>query len=351
MDAARFDELLRVVRDELTAEQCRTLTKTVTSARDDRGLTELVAGKAASLDESRQCPLCGGGDVIKWGRDEAKRQRFRCRNAGCRRYFTALTGTVLSRSRRIEEWVPLVRALVQHRSLRSINEETGIHRTTALDRRHRLLSALMAQAPRELSGIIEADETFFLRSFKGSGAWQDPTKANPVPRMPCYRGSGVRQRGVSPVLWAPVLCALDRTGAALEAVLPDTKQTSLDAVLKGHVQAQSVLCSDGAHAYRKLAQNYGCEHRVIVAPKGGWASNAKGGHARVHGALTLGRVNARHQILKTVINRVFRGVSTARLPNYLTLLRLSPNRERDPMDLLRAVIWGQELSSRTGITP
>jgi hypothetical protein len=49
-------------------------------------------------------------------------------------------------------------------------------------------------------------------------------------------------------------------------------------------------------------------------PKGGWVGNAKGGHARVRGALTLGRVNARHEILKTAINRVFRGVSTARLP-------------------------------------
>jgi hypothetical protein len=46
---------------------------------------------------------------------------------------------------------------------------------------------------------------------------------------------------------------------------------------------------------------------------------------------------------------VFRGVSTRRLPNYLTLLRLSPNKERDPMDLLRAAIWGHELSARTGI--
>lgn len=111
-----------------------------------------------------------------------------------------------------------------------------------------------------------------------------------------------------------------------------------------------MLCSDGAHAYQKLARDYDCEHRVIPVPKTGWIANAKGSHARVKGALTLGRVNARHEILKTAINRVFRGVSTARLPNYLTLLRLSPNRERDPMDLLRAALWGHELSSRTGIT-
>jgi transposase-like protein len=242
----------------------------------------------------------------------------------------------------------MARALVQHRSLRSLKKETGIHRTTALGRRHRLLSALTAQAPRELGGIIEVDETFFLRSFKGSRSWK---KSNvcPVPRLPRYHGSGIGQRGVSPVLRAPVVCAIDRTGAAIEAVLPNTRQASLDAVLAGHVQPQSVFCSDGAHAYRKLAEDYNCEHRVIMRPKTTHAAHAMGNHPRVQGALTLGRVNARHEILKTAINRVFRGVSTAQMPNYLTLLRLSPNRERDPMDLLRAALWGHELSSRTGI--
>jgi hypothetical protein len=70
--------------------------------------------------------------------------------------------------------------------------------------------------------------------------------------------------------------ALSRPGAAIEAVLPDTKQTSLDAVLKGHVQAQSVLCSDGAHAYQKLARDCDCKHPVISRPKGGWVANAMG---------------------------------------------------------------------------
>jgi hypothetical protein len=37
-----------------------------------------------------------------------------------------------------------------------------------------------------------------------------------------------------------------------------------------------------------------------------WLGNAMGSHPRVSGALTLGRVNARHEILKTAINRVFR---------------------------------------------
>jgi hypothetical protein len=60
------------VRDTL-AEQCRTLVKTAASARDDRSLAELIAGKTSAIGESRQCLLCGGGDVIKWGRDKLGR--------------------------------------------------------------------------------------------------------------------------------------------------------------------------------------------------------------------------------------------------------------------------------------
>ena len=55
---ARLDELLRVVRVEPIAEQCRTLASIAAAARDDRGLDDLVPGGVAALDESRrQCPL------------------------------------------------------------------------------------------------------------------------------------------------------------------------------------------------------------------------------------------------------------------------------------------------------
>lgn len=46
---ARFDELLRVVRVKLTAEQCRTLASIAAAARDDRGLDDLVAGEGSPL--------------------------------------------------------------------------------------------------------------------------------------------------------------------------------------------------------------------------------------------------------------------------------------------------------------
>jgi hypothetical protein len=54
-EGARLGELLRVVRVEPIAEQCRTLASIAAAARDDRGLDDRVPGGLAALDESRQC--------------------------------------------------------------------------------------------------------------------------------------------------------------------------------------------------------------------------------------------------------------------------------------------------------
>jgi hypothetical protein len=52
----------------------------------------------------------------------------------------------------------------------------GVHPTTAFRWRHRFLRAPASDKPRSLRGIVEADETFILESFKGR--WSDlPRKA------------------------------------------------------------------------------------------------------------------------------------------------------------------------------
>jgi hypothetical protein len=80
---ARFDELLRVVRVKLTAEQCRTLASIAAAARDDRGLDDLVAGRGRrSRREPPAVPIVGGDDVIKWGRRRLSRGSSRRRPIG-----------------------------------------------------------------------------------------------------------------------------------------------------------------------------------------------------------------------------------------------------------------------------
>ena len=61
--------------------------------------------------------------------------------------------------------------------------------TTAFRWRHRFLSALNLDKPPCLSGIVEADETFILKSFKG--------KRRDLPRASRKRGGKAAKRGLS----------------------------------------------------------------------------------------------------------------------------------------------------------
>src|SRR5271166_4853789 len=52
-------------------------------------------------------------------------------------------------------------------SLAKAAERCQIHPSTAFRWRHRFLAALKLDKPKSLSGVVEADETFILESFKG----------------------------------------------------------------------------------------------------------------------------------------------------------------------------------------
>jgi len=178
----------------------------------------------------------------------------------------------------------------------------------------------VAAAPEvELAGIIEADEVFFLRSFKGHRGWK---RGNPPEnRPPRYRGSGALKRGLS-AEQVPVVTALDRNGGLVESVLESRASEQIVGALRDRIAAGSLICSDGLIAYERLAEVIGGENRVIEPPKPTPEQKAEGLPWRRPGALTLGRVNAHHANLKTAINRLFKGVSTRYLPNYLAWLRL-----------------------------
>jgi transposase-like protein len=153
------------------------------------------------------------------------------------------------------------------------------------------------------AGIIEADETFFLESFKG--------KRGGLPRPPRHRGGSAAKRGLSREQ-IPVLVVRDRSGATTDAVLPSLRAKHILPVLAAVVPPDAVLCSDGASAYRIFARNTGVRHEPIVA---------KAGQRVRDGAFHIQNVNAYDSRLKGWMRR-FRGVATAYLPNYLGWRRM-----------------------------
>jgi transposase-like protein len=255
--------------------------------------------------------------VVKHGLDDNGQQRFRCRPPlGCGRTFNALTGTPLARMRKPEVWLAYAEALGERRSLDWIHEHLGIARLTAWRWRHRLLAPLTTQPAPTLSGIVEADETYFLRSFKGHRGWKNGTP--PEDRPPRYRGSGAVKRGLSSEQ-VPVVTALDRVGGLVEAVLEGRRDDEIVTVLRDAIAPGSLICSDGHGAYPKLAEETASEHCTIEPVKPTPEQKASGLPWRRPGALT--RVNGHHSVLKSAINGLFRGVSTRYLPAYLAWQR------------------------------
>ena len=119
------------------------------------------------------CPHCAGRAIVAWGRSHGL-SRFRCKSCG--RTFNALTTTPMAHLHKRERWFDHAQAMIEGRSLAKTAELCGVHPTTAFRWRHRFLGAPAADKPRKLSGIVEADETFILESFKGR--WSDlPRKA------------------------------------------------------------------------------------------------------------------------------------------------------------------------------
>ena len=119
------------------------------------------------------CPHCAGREVIGWGRSHGL-LRFRCKSCG--RTFNALTKSPMAHLRKKERWLDHARAMIEGKSLAKTAQLCGVHPTTAFRWRHRFLRAPASDKPRMLRGIVEADETFVLKFFKGR--WSDlPRKA------------------------------------------------------------------------------------------------------------------------------------------------------------------------------
>jgi hypothetical protein len=178
-------------------------------------------------------------------------------------------------------------ALLSGESVVTAAERCAINRTTAFRWRHRFLSALNQDKPTSLSGIVEADETFVLESFKG--------KRKDLPRPPSQRGGKASKRGLS-AEQVPIIVARDRTGATLDAVLP--RLVSITAALGGAIAPSTDICSDGGSAITAFARRARLKLHVLPAP-----GNPKPEAPEHH----INNVNAYHGRLKEWVRRFHGG--------------------------------------------
>ncbi len=200
------------------------------------------------------CPHCGRDDVRPWGKAGGK-PRYRC--TSCRKTFNPLTGTPLAGLHHQDRWPDQAQALIAGETIAKAAERCKVAYTTAFRWRHRFLSALNLDKPRCLSGIVEADETFILESFKG--------KRRDLPRASRQRGGKAAKRGLS-AEQIPVIVARDRTGATIDAVLPRLAAASITAALGQVITRPAELCCDGGAAITAFARRARVKFHALPAP-------------------------------------------------------------------------------------
>lgn len=248
-----------------------------------------------------QCPHCQAeaGELRPWGHSHGL-PRYRCH--GCGRTCNPLTGTALAHLRKRERWESYSQALIDGISVRQAARYCEIDKNTAFLWRHRFLRQAATHRATHESGIVEADETFFLESFKGQ---------RKLPRPARKRGGVGRTRGTGSDQ-IPVLVVRDRSGQTADFQLDKLDAAHVTAVLRPLIDPDAILCTDSAGVYAAFARATGVMHRTI---------NVQRGRRVVEGAFHIQNVNAYDSRLKNWIRR-FHGVATKYLENYLGWRRL-----------------------------
>jgi transposase-like protein len=264
------------------------------------GGSEVIALIETRFAAAPACGHCGEADFKFWG-SASGLKRYMCRSCG--RTFNALTGTPLARLRRREKWFDYARALVDGVSLRKAAARSGIHLETSFRWRHRFLASARDNKARAVTGIVEADETFILKSAKGS--------RKIAGRAPRKRGGKAKKRGLSTDEHDAILIVRDRHGATTDAMLADLSAESIGAYLKPVVAKDAVLVSDGNRAYEAVAADLDITQIALVASAG----------ERVIGCYHTQNVNAYQRRFKQWLAR-FNGVASKYLPNYLGWRRM-----------------------------
>lgn len=283
-DSEKF-KLFRAIKESLFGDadpEPSTLVTNIREARFNKGIT---------------CVYCGYDKVRRNGhyRD---RQRYIC--SSCKRTFNDLTHSPLAGTWYLERMIQYFDLLVKGETLKTCADSLMISMSTSFFWRHKILSALCANDFDYLSGIVEADETMFLESYKGT--------KNIEFRKPRKRGGKAKKRGLSDEQVA-VLVGIDRKDNIVSKVAGRGKTTANEvaAVLKDKIDSKAEFCSDAATNFKSFAKDENLKHRVI---------NASKGQRVLKGIYHIQHANSYHKRLKSWMER-FGGVATKYLNNYL----------------------------------
>ena len=297
---SREVEKLLAQASKLTPSQKRQLLSVLSETDEAARVIEVLESRPA------QCPHCGGEQLVRHGHASGLR-RYRCR--GCGKTFNALTGTPLARLRHKGKWEQQAQVLREGLSVHRSAATLAVAPSTAFRWRHRFLQLAQGVKARLLQGVVEADETYFLRSSKGQCVQG---------RKARHRGGSAAKRGLSDEQ-EPVLVARDRSGATADFILERADKAQTMAALAPVLAPDAVLCTDCGGALGAAARHLGVEHHALNISRG----------PRVQGPWHIQNANGYHGRLKNWMRRV-KGVASSYLASYLGWFRAIDRASQSP---------------------
>lgn len=310
---ANLKDLLAAFRS-LTKDEQEAFSDAIKPLANSVSLKELISVKQRTSVLS--CPDCHeSSKLVKFGFHKGV-QRYRCKICG--RTFTPLTDTLLCGTQKnLHIWEKYVRCMIDGFSIRKSAEICNINKNTAFSWRHKILDFISIYLEKhcKVKGIIEADDTYFLLSFKGN---------KPLNRKSHKRGTPANKPGLSKEKVC-VSCAIDRNGFSFSKVsaLGKPSYKNLINVFNRCISRKSVLCCDKDSSYKLFAR----KRKIKLI-------QIEGGKSKL-GIYHIQHINSYHSRLKQFINR-FKGVSTKYLNNYLVWMNYIVEGEKKAINILKA---------------
>jgi len=186
-------------------------------------------------------------------------------------------------------------------SVRKTAKICNVHNNTAFRWRHRFLENLKSIKADHLQGIVEADETYFLRSEKGN---------KNLTRIPQKRGGKAAKRGLSEEQVC-VFISRDRNKNTFDRIFDSFTAKNLTEEFLNIMDKDALFCSDSKSVFKKFVKENNISHGVLNSSKGERVKK---------GIVHIQNVNSYHSKLKDWMSR-FNGVATKYLENYLSWYR------------------------------
>lgn len=242
MASKQFQNILHHVT-HLNYSQLKKLRHEVQSTIASNQLGQVIADHEETVS---QCPHCKSDKLNRWGMTKQGIQRFKCKV--CNKTFNALADSPLYRMRKPEKWIEYTQLMWNAVSLRASAKMLNISLKTSFRWRHIFIKAPASCNPSQLTGVIEADETFLPESFKGK---------RKIERKSRKRGGGNTNK-------VPIFIALDRNGAVSHKVLKQNTKDNIQAQLKPLLSPGSVLCTDGNLSYKDITDTLEVDHKRLI---------------------------------------------------------------------------------------